>query len=988
MPESDLQFGDTPFSVALPLTEAEASADPEIAMRPPHPDPEAARAFENAISGLLTDNWGRLARFAMAHSPYLRQSLSRDGDVLVTLAQDGADAAVATILEEMKAAESDQARDIKAVMRRLRRGKRRLSLAAGLADIAGLWPLEKVTQALSDAAGTALDEALAAALADVGGAPRPLGRGVTILGMGKLGARELNYSSDIDIIVLYDPARFERAEPDRLRQDMVRATRLLMRIMDERTADGYVFRTDLRLRPDPGMTPLAMSVGAAETYYESVGQNWERAAMIKARPVAGDIALGESFLAHIRPFIWRKHLDFAAIQDIHSIKRQINAHRGGGVVAIEGHNIKIGRGGIREIEFFAQTQQLIWGGRQPALRCRGTIPALSALADAGHVRPEVLEEMSSAYRFLRTVEHRLQMVNDEQTHSLPKTLDGLAEIARFAGYEDYEPFRKQVLSTLLTVEGHYAALFEEAADLGGDGALVFTGIEDDPETLETLSGMGFKDPSRTAARVRIWHHGRYRATRSERARQILTELMPTLLGALSKTADPDDAFIRFDQFLEGLPAGVQLFSLFHAHPQLLDLVAELMGNAPRLADWLARKPILLDAVMSPDFFDPDEPAQAMREALEALLGHATHFEEVLDGVRRWTNDRKFQIGVQLLRGIADGDRVGATVSDVAETALGALTQAVIDSFVERHGSVPGAGLAIVAFGKLGGRELLHRSDLDLVFVYDVAEGAEASDGEKPLGPAVYYLRLCQRLVTAISSETAEGRLFEVDNRLRPAGRSGPLATQLGTFEGYYAPDGEAWTWEHMALSRARVISASAALRARLDESIRVALCQPRDPEKLVKDIAEMRARIRRQYPGEAAWDIKYRRGGLVDLEFVAQYLVLRHANDHPAIVRGNTGQALAALRDHALLSDEDAEVMIGGLRLWRRLQAVIRLTTDGDFDPDNAPEGQKRALAMAAQEESFDALRKRVNDVAKAVSDVHERLLTEPARAAGFVEGA
>ncbi len=989
--EQEISSGETPGffqhldPMQFPLPDGGAEEVPEITCRPPLEDGEG---FSAAIEDLLSDeSAGRLARFTVTHSPYLRQLLARDGDVFLDVSRIGPDAFLAKTLAEMKDRNAGQ--DVKSVMRRLRRGKRRIALASALADIAGLWSLEQVTTCLSDTAAVALDEALAVVMADVRGAPEPYGKGVFVLGMGKLGARELNYSSDIDIIVLYDPALFLDADRDRLRQDMVRATRLLMRVMDERTADGYVFRTDLRLRPDPGMTPLAMTVSAAETYYESVGQNWERAAMIKARPVAGDLMLGENFLAHIRPFVWRKHLDFAAIEDIHSIKRQINAHRGGAAVAVEGHNIKIGRGGIREIEFFSQTQQLIWGGRQAALRGRGTIEALNALTNAGHVEEGTRDSMAEAYRFLRTVEHRIQMVNDEQTHSLPTTEEGLLRISQFCGFETFEPFRKALLERLLTVERHYAALFEDSSDLGGGGSLVFTGTEDDPETLETLAGMGFKDPSRVAARVRVWHHARYRATRSERARQILTELKPTLLNALARTADPDDAFIRFDQFLEGLPSGVQLFSLFHAQPVLLDLVAELMGNAPRLAEWLARKPILLDAVMSPDFFDPDEPVEVMRKTLGAMLAHAGYLEDVLDGVRRWSNDRGFQIGVQLLRGIADGDKVGQTISDVAETALNALTPAVIEAFAERHGHVPGEGFAIIAFGKLGGCELLHRSDLDLVFVYDVAEGASASDGEKPLGPAVYYLRLCQRLVSAIASETAEGRLYEVDNRLRPAGRSGPLATQLETFESYYRlPDGEAWTWEHMALSRARVICASPVLKARLETMIDAALRQTRDPGPLAKDIAKMRERIRGQFPGRSAWAIKYRAGGLVDLEFTVQYLVLRHAKDHPEILKRNTGETLEALENAGLLEKSDFDALRDALRLWRRLQAVIRLTTEGDFDPETAPEGQKQALARAASFESFDDLAARMETVAAQVAEIHDRLLIEPARAAGFGEEA
>ena len=318
--------------------------------------------------------------------------------------------------------------------------------------------------------------------------------GLVILGMGKLGSRELNYSSDIDLIVLYDPNKFEMADASALHDHVVRLTRNLIRLMEERSTDGYVFRTDLRLRPDPGSTPIALSVVVAETYYESLGQNWERAAMIKARPVAGDRAAGAAFLKCLDPFIWRKSLDFAAIRDIHSIKRQINAHRGGGRVAIAGHNIKLGRGGIREIEFFVQTQQLIWGGREPRLRSAATVDSLLALADGGQIDRRTADELIDAYRVLRRVEHRLQMIDDEQTHSLPDSSEGLRDLATFLAYDDVDAMTRDLMATLRSVESHYADLFEDAPTLSvpsaAAGNLVFTGGEPAPEPLDTIERLG------------------------------------------------------------------------------------------------------------------------------------------------------------------------------------------------------------------------------------------------------------------------------------------------------------------------------------------------------------------------------------------------------------------------------------------------------------------------------------------------------------------
>jgi glutamate-ammonia-ligase adenylyltransferase len=942
----------------------------------------AAAEFARRVAD---DPTGRALLAAIfGNSPFLSHALIADIGFAHRLLGDGPAAVFPDCLAEIwrPAANGE---DVGSLMRRMRQAKRRSALAAGVADISGAWALDQVTLALSSCAEATLQAAcrhllLAAAatgeiaLADAADPER--GSGLIVLGMGKLGAGELNYSSDIDLMVLYDQEVIDYRGKDGPQQCFVRLARGLVRLMEERTGDGYVFRTDLRLRPDPGATPLAVSTLAAETYYESAGQNWERAALIKARPVAGDIAAGQRFLLALRPFIWRKNLDFAAIQDIHSIKRQINAHRGGGAIAVAGHNVKLGRGGIREIEFFAQTQQLIWGGREPALRVRGTCAALDALAATGHVEPAVARRLGEAYAFLRRLEHRLQMTRDQQTHRLPDSDEDLAALAAFLGYPSAAAFAAAVLAELRAVEQHYARLFEEAPDLSGPGNLVFTGAEDDPETIETLRRLGFRDPSMVAATIRSWHHGRFRAMRSARARELLTELVPAILQSLSEGADPDGALLRFNEFLGALPAGVQLFSLFYSNPGLLDLVAMIMGNAPRLAEWLSRHPILLDSVLSQGFFDPLPARDRLAADLDRRLDQARDFEDTLELVRRWNNDRTFQIGTQILRGRARPDAAGAAISDIAETSLAALLPRVEREFAQAHGRPRLGGMAIVALGKLGGREMTLGSDLDLMFIYDGGDG-EPSEGARALAPSHYFARLSQRFINAVTAPTGEGKLYDIDMRLRPSGQKGPIATPLDGFVQYQHRD--AWTWEHLALTRARVVCGPDELAGRIRSAVRDVLALPRDPEKLRSDVADMRLRMEREHPGDDPWEVKHCRGGLVDVEFIAQYLQLRHAHAHPEVLATNTTEALGRIARAGLLADDAAAELIAATRLWRNLQGLLRLSLAARFDAETAPNGLRQLLVAAGDATDFADLKVRMAATAANVRRHYAALVGEPA---------
>lgn len=919
------------------------------------------------------------------NSPYLSQLLARHPQILVDFCADGAAAPFERLLVSLEAEPLDQ--DRAKLMRGLRLAKQQGALLIALADLDHQWPLERLILALSNLADCAIRLACRWLLrrADQDGElelPDALdperGSGLLVLAMGKLGAFELNYSSDVDLIVFYDEERVSYRGRRSPQEFFVALSRGLAQLLDERTTDGYVFRIDLRLRPDPGSTPSALSLLAAETYYEGFGQNWERAAMIKARQVAGDGDAGARFFAFIKHFIWRRHLDFAAIQDIHSIKRQINAQRGGGMIAILGHNVKLGRGGIREIEFFVQTQQLIWGGRQNELRVRATLDGLTRLAAAGHVTIEAAAELADAYRNLRCLEHRLQMIDDRQTHSLPSDEAGLDRLAAFMGETDGARLGGKIEGLLRQVERHYAELFEHAPPLAGPGNLVFTGEDADPETLATLTGMGFINAEIIIRQIRAWHHGRLRATRSARAREMLTELVPRLLHALAATSEPDTAFLRFDAMLSGLPAGIQLFSLFANRPLLVDLLAEILGNAPHLANSLAATPRLLEDVLSSDFFDPLPPADELAEALVRHLAGAADAEDGLNIARRFVAERQFRVGVQTLQGRLPPPQIGGHLSDLADAALLALKPAVEAEFAALHGVLPGDGMAVVALGKLGGREMTVTSDLDLILVFDLPPDHANSIGARPLDAMTYGTRLAQRFLAALTVRTNEGVLYTTDMRLRPSGNKGPIATSLQAFDEYQAQ--AAWTWEHMALTRARIIGAAPKLGLAIEAVIRRTLTAEREPGKLVLDIADMRNKLAAHHRANSPWEIKHRHGGLVDVEFITQYLQLRWASTYREILCTNIGDALDRIGGLGLLPARDTQALKGAWQLWSSLQQTLRLTVEGDFHDKALTVRVRQILADAAQCRDFMALKAMMASSAEDVSRLYRDLILHPAR--------
>ena len=870
-------------------------------------------------------------------SPYLWELASRDPARLLRLFTADPDKHLAALLAGHGRAAAS-ATDEREAMRELRRMKAEGALLIALADIGGAWPVMRAAHALTELADSAVDAAVRFALAEAARAGRlapkdkaqpQMGSGYIVIAMGKMGAFELNYSSDIDLIVFYDPAAPAVPKDAEHATLFVRLTQRLVKLLQERTADGYVFRTDLRLRPDPASTTIAISTAAALGYYESAGQNWERAAMIKARACAGDIKAGEKIINELSPFVWRKYLDFVAVADVHAMKRQINAYRGHGEIAVEGHNIKLGRGGIREIEFFAQTQQLIAGGRNPHLRDRDTLTTLDKLCEDRWIGEDARDDMKAAYRFLRTVEHRLQMIDDEQTQTLPEEREGVERFARFLGFAGRDAFAKVLVGHLEKVQRHYARLFEKMPASPEWPLLLFPPGVDDHKTLDRLAELGYRKPLEASTLVRNWLSGGYRSLKGEAARGHLRELVPVLLEQLARTDNPDAALVSFDHFLSNLHAAARLLSLLRQNPELIALIALVLGIAPRLADTVARYPQVMDALVDPSFFGalPDDAELGRR--LHAALAQSRYDEDLLERIRIFGLEYMFLIGVRILSGTLTARQAGEAFARLADAVIRAVHRSTADNFAAAYGHIRGGEDAVIAMGKLGGYEMTASSDLDLILIYDFNEAHPESSGPRALYGAQYFARLTQRLINALTAQTNYGALYQVDMRLRPSGRAGPLATQLTGFAGYQ--DTEAWTWEHMALTRARVVSASPAFKARVEKVIGEILRRPRDAELIAGDVVEMRGAIAKEKGDRERWDLKYAAGGLIDIEFIAQYLQLVHAERVPAILDTSTARVLDKAWGLRLLAVEDAEVLRPAVQLYQDLTQILRLCLIGSI---------------------------------------------------------
>ncbi|NHO32136.1 bifunctional [glutamine synthetase] adenylyltransferase/[glutamine synthetase]-adenylyl-L-tyrosine phosphorylase [Acetobacter fallax] len=987
-------------------------------------DPEASGRFTEDLSALWDEaglepsllagpGIAALLRCVGGNSPYLADLIRRAPHDFARLLADGPDLFTDMALAEIAGLPVTSAQET--VASALRQAKGRIALASAIADIGKFWPLESVTQALSRLADTALDIAvrhLLRAAHDAGrlslrDPARPAsGSGYVVLAMGKLGARELNFSSDIDLVALFDTSL--HADPDSARQIFIRMTSDLVRLMEARDANGYVFRTDLRLRPDPSATPLAVSMPAAISYYESLGQTWERAAMTKARPVAGNIALGRDFLRIIHPFVWRRTLDFALIDDIHDMKAKIDRHRKPGRTGLAGltdsclndadadvrwllgHNVKLGEGGIREIEFVAQAMQLVWGGRTPNLRDRTTLGALRTLTRSGHMPREDAETLARAYRLLREIEHRVQMRADQQTHQLPETEAGFGALAVFLGYASGGDLALDLLPQMRAARRIFERHFTMPAREGAveDTDFDLTG-DDLPARLGEI-GFPSADCDAAATILSHWAGNTRRALRSERAHALLRSLLPGLLTSFIAGREPLGCVRHFDTLLSRQRAGVQLLSLLERNPKLITRIVAIFDASPFLADHLADTPSALEGLLEPAESE-DTALTVATGQIRLLAAEKPPLEILITRLRPVVRAEEFRLSVARLEGRLDEDSSAHARTAVADTVMAALLEAVFREHRDRHGRVEGGGITVVALGKAGSREMMTGSDLDLMLIFDHPDDVSHSSAlkgatDRPLRAlpvSQYYLRLANSFIAALTAPDAEGPLYAVDMRLRPSGAAGPVAVSRAAFRHYHA--GSSWTWERMALTRARLVTIAgepgaklklkAALQADLDRAL-TGIGQSRSPDEIRADAVAMRRRLARDLPPSGPWDVKRRAGGLMEVEFIAQTLQLVAGS---AEARSPcTPRAFHLLARAGVLSRADARVLIGADETWRSLQSVLRLLWGPSPPADpmrDLPRATLDLLCGSMAVSGLPELTERVESLALTVREMFTRLI-------------
>ncbi|HWS14219.1 MAG TPA: bifunctional [glutamate--ammonia ligase]-adenylyl-L-tyrosine phosphorylase/[glutamate--ammonia-ligase] adenylyltransferase [Rhodocyclaceae bacterium] len=799
---------------------------------------------------------------------------------------------------------------------RLRRLRQRVLAHVAVRDLAGLASLAEVTgtmSALAELAVTRSIDVLLPALQERHGQPggqRAGEQDFIVLGMGKLGGRELNVSSDIDLIFVY-PEEGESAGPVRT-SNFEFYTRLGRRLIDalaDMTGDGQVFRVDMRLRPNGDSGPLVANFDMLENYFITQGREWERYAWIKARPMTGARVAELESIA--RPFVYRKYLDYGAFNAMRGLHAQIRREVTRRDMA---NNVKLGPGGIREIEFVAQVFQLIRGGRDPALRIRPTLQVLDRLLQKGILDAAAVGELSAAYDFLRRVEHRLQYLDDRQTHDLPDNARDRELVALGMGFSSVEGFLAELDDHRAAVSRHFEAVFADPSHAEHGLSAVWNGAGDGGATAAELGRLGYRDPESVAQRLGAMRvSGRYREMPAA-IRSRFDAVIPRAVEASAATANPDATLARLLDLLDAISRRGAYLALLQQYPHAMRKVADLMSASSWAAEYLTRHPVLLDELLDPRLLEAIPQWPEFRAELERQLDELEpDMERQMDVMREAHHAQVFRLLTQDLAGVLTVERLADHLSALADLMLDLTIRLTWRKLRGRHCGEP--RFAVVAYGKLGGKELGYASDLDLVFLYE---------DEHPEAPDT-YARLAQRISTWLTSRTTAGILFETDLRLRPSGEAGLLVSPVEAFRHYQMES--AWMWEHQALTRARWCAGDADIGRRFEEIRIEVLRKPRDLAELRRAVLEMRQKMRDAHSGKSPlFDLKHDRGGLIDVEFMVQYLVLGHAHAYPQLT-GNLGN-IALLRiaaDLGLIPGELADAVRNAYREYRHLQHRLRL---------------------------------------------------------------
>jgi glutamate-ammonia-ligase adenylyltransferase len=860
-------------------------------------EPELAKQT-GELYGELSDDAQKLVFGIAGSSPYLRGLLERHHEWLLKRCDGTPEQAVeaARVLD----GETGVA---------LRVAKARTALVLALCDLAHIRPMEWVTKHLTDfadfAVQTALDSELSACVEsgklDDSWLKDGASAGVFVLAMGKMGAHELNYSSDIDLIFLFDDTRFPKDEISKYRALFVKVTQKVFALLSKTTIDGYVFRTDLRLRPNPSVTVVCPAMSAAEGYYVREGRTWERAAFIKARVCAGDKTAGDGFLSRMTNFIWRRELDFAAIGEIEGLLVQSREHKGlTGPVTLEGHNMKLGRGGIREIEFFAQAHQMIFGGRHAELREISTQGALLGLADQDRITQEKADTLITALRHHRKIEHRIQMLRDAQSHSIPTNPEDLERLRAMSGYETLAAFEKDVVEQL--------QITRNATD-----------------TVATQHASTAEPTDQQIDRFDKWRA--LPAFRSDRAVDVFESQLPQIWDLAQCAVNPEQALKYFEHFLSGLNSGVQLFSLFERRPDVLAQVFHVTSLSKQLGDALARQVSVLDGLADtgPDAIAVD--LAGYLAGLKSRLPADADFETTLIETRAWKSEEQFKIVYAQLTQLISTQRAEEAFSDLAQACVQICLAQSCSEIARRYGEIEGSSVAILAMGKMGSRQMTSTSDLDIIVIYDGA--SDAVSNVKEIDIRTYFQKVTRTLVSALSSSMSYGRLYEVDMRLRPSGRAGTVATSLLGFKDYQ--HNKAWVWEHLALTRANVVAGDATLASAICEVRQHVLEQANDRAKISKEVSEMRDRLAKiEIDKTESWLVKKPLGGVLDIELLAQSLALLVDPTN----RKPLNQLQMAL-DAGAISETDAKSLMDSLVLFGKIEHLKRLLGAEKFVVEN-----------------------------------------------------